>query len=264
MAGTQKHIGTLEIITGGIIRPYVAKTAVYPLTVADHYVHCTSGTFTLTLPTAVGIAGRDFVMKNTGAGVITIATTSAQTIDGAASGVLTLVQNDWLRVVSDGANWFADMSGYLSPHGAVLDTTSQAIAIVNTPQVITFDTDVLKKKIVHDTGANPGRITVNEAGHYIVHLLTTVKSTSAGTIMDIWYRINDADVPNSNAKSAIVNANDEKPTTVTMTVEMAAGQYIEAWMSGDSTNLSLRAAAAGAVPTRPVTPSAYLTIDRLP
>lgn len=90
---------------GSFARAYVAKTANYTLTATDSVVNCTANTFNITLPTAVSIAGREYVIKNVGTGIISMLTTSSQTIDGVASGVLTLVQWDSMTVVSDGANW---------------------------------------------------------------------------------------------------------------------------------------------------------------
>jgi lysophospholipase L1-like esterase len=91
-------------VTGSFGAGYVAKTANYTLTVDDHLVNCTANSFTITLPTAVGIAGREYIVKNTGtATVITIATTSSQTVDGSAPGTVTTLTP--YRVVSDGANW---------------------------------------------------------------------------------------------------------------------------------------------------------------
>lgn len=66
-------------------------------------VECTTGSFTITLPTAVGITGRIYIIKNTGAGTITMATTSSQTIDGSAPGTLSGLTP--LRLMSNGANW---------------------------------------------------------------------------------------------------------------------------------------------------------------
>jgi len=84
---------------------YVAKTVNYTLTISDYTVNCTANSFNLTLPTAASIAGRIYVLNNSGLGIITINTTSAQTIDGVASGVLTLATNKNYVVQSDGANW---------------------------------------------------------------------------------------------------------------------------------------------------------------
>jgi hypothetical protein len=83
---------------------YVAKTATYAIAASDFVINCTANTFTVTLPTAVGVAGKQYCVKNTGTGVITIATTSAQTIDGANNKVLS-VQYESLWFISTGANW---------------------------------------------------------------------------------------------------------------------------------------------------------------
>jgi hypothetical protein len=83
---------------------YVAKTSGYTAGATDFVVDCTANTFTVTLPTAVGIAGKQYCVKNSGTGVITIGTTSAQTIDGAENRKLS-VQYESFWVISDGANW---------------------------------------------------------------------------------------------------------------------------------------------------------------
>jgi hypothetical protein len=90
---------------GHIYDPVIqTKTTTYSVVGTDDFIICTSGTFTVTLPTAVGRAGKIFKVKNTGAGVITLATTGGQTIDGAATYPLS-VQNFAVTVESDGANW---------------------------------------------------------------------------------------------------------------------------------------------------------------
>ena len=71
-------------------------------TVATDYVYFVSSTTTLTLPTAVGNINL-YTVKNTGVGIVTIATTSAQTIDGSTTATLT--PNTSLDLVSDTANW---------------------------------------------------------------------------------------------------------------------------------------------------------------
>lgn len=96
---------SLVQINGSFATAYIAKTANYTLTIGDYFVDCTTGTFNLTLPTAVGITGRMYVLNNSGTGTITLNTTSSQTIDGNASGTLTLAQNKNYTVISDNANW---------------------------------------------------------------------------------------------------------------------------------------------------------------
>ena len=49
--------------------------------------------------------GKTYYLKNIGTGTITLNTTSSQTIDGNASGVLTMVQGDSITVISNNSNW---------------------------------------------------------------------------------------------------------------------------------------------------------------
>lgn len=67
------------------------------------YVYLCSAALTLTLPTAVGNTNL-YTVKRTGSGTVTIATTSAQTIDGGSTAVLSS-QYESVSVVSDDSNW---------------------------------------------------------------------------------------------------------------------------------------------------------------
>lgn len=90
-----------SISTSGV--PYAEKTSNYTLTSSDYTINCTSGTFTITLPTAVGITGRCFEVTNTGNGVITLDTTSSETIQGDLT--QKIYQDECFVVRSTGVNW---------------------------------------------------------------------------------------------------------------------------------------------------------------
>lgn len=87
-----------------MLTSYVAKTASYTITSSDMVIDLTENTATFTLPTAVGIAGRRYTVKNSGTGVLTVNTTSSQTIDGMTTMSFN-TQYAGMTVVSDGANW---------------------------------------------------------------------------------------------------------------------------------------------------------------
>ena len=70
------------------------------------YVYLVSGTTTITLPTAVGNTNR-YTVTNTGSNTVTVATTSAQTINGSSTATLPIA-NMSLDFVSDGANWHVE------------------------------------------------------------------------------------------------------------------------------------------------------------
>jgi len=89
--------------SGSLTLPYVAKTATYTVTDTDYTIDCTANTFTVTLPTAVGITGRIYNIKNTGAGTITVDGDGSETIDGQTT--QTVAQWENLQIQSNGANW---------------------------------------------------------------------------------------------------------------------------------------------------------------
>lgn len=101
-ATPNSNLQTSSFATG-----YVAKTGAYDLDITDHTVEVTSGTHTQTLPTAVGITGRIYVITNSGSGTVTVATTSSQTFVNvtATPTTLTLNQFQTVTVQSNGANW---------------------------------------------------------------------------------------------------------------------------------------------------------------
>jgi hypothetical protein len=97
----------LEITNGSVAFPYIAQSATYAIKNNDYTINCTANTFTATLPTAVGCTGRIYTIVNSGAGTITIGTTSSQTFANVATTPTTLTMATvGTRVVqSNGANW---------------------------------------------------------------------------------------------------------------------------------------------------------------
>ena len=88
----------------------ITKAAGYTMTINDGTVltDSTAAASTITLPTAVGIPGKIFTVKDwkgqAATNNITVATTSSQTIDGAASKVIN-TNYGYYRLKSDNANW---------------------------------------------------------------------------------------------------------------------------------------------------------------
>lgn len=82
---------------------YREITAATVITATDSTINATSGTFSQPLPTAVGITGRIYFIKNTGAGAITVDAAGAETIDGSLTQVLN--NGDAMMIQSTGSNW---------------------------------------------------------------------------------------------------------------------------------------------------------------
>jgi hypothetical protein len=79
----------------------IASPTTAGATAAVDYVYLVSGTTTLTLPTAVSNLNQ-YIVKNI-SGATTVATTSAQTING--SSTVTILVGSVLTFISDNANW---------------------------------------------------------------------------------------------------------------------------------------------------------------
>lgn len=92
-----------------IMRPTAAKSAAYTIVAADEFLtaDATSAAFQITLPnTSAVIVGQEFTIKriNSGSNNVTVGTTASQTIDGAATVVLT-AQWQVTTVKRVGSNW---------------------------------------------------------------------------------------------------------------------------------------------------------------
>jgi len=106
--GTQTPNSTLDI-NGSVSKALSQKTANYTLTATDNTIECTANTFNLTLPTSVGILGREYWVTNTGSGTITMLTTSSQTFINVTTTptTLSIPQFTNYKFVSNGTNWLA-------------------------------------------------------------------------------------------------------------------------------------------------------------
>lgn len=84
----------------------VSKTTTYGVAATDDVILCSGSAFTVTLPAANALSGRQLVIKKTDASltnIITIAADGSDTIDGAASTTLN-TQYEVLTLVSDGTS----------------------------------------------------------------------------------------------------------------------------------------------------------------
>jgi len=119
LGGTATSIGNLTLsnvtIAGGSISnvaigaAITTKNTAYTATANNETIlaNVSAGAFAITLPTAVGATGKTYCIKkiDSSANAVTVNTTSAQTIDGATSRLLTN-QYDAIQVQGDGSNWF--------------------------------------------------------------------------------------------------------------------------------------------------------------
>ncbi len=86
-----------------------SQSTTYAAVINDYVLVTKGSAWTITLPTAVGQSGKSIcilITDNNPANALTINTTSAQTIDGAASGARKMYTlKEFAQFTSDGANW---------------------------------------------------------------------------------------------------------------------------------------------------------------
>lgn len=93
----------LTAISANIVSAYTTKTADYTIVATDNIIECTANSFTITLPTAIGVKGKQYIVSNSGVGTITIDAFSTQTIQGDLTQLI--YTDESFTLVSDGANW---------------------------------------------------------------------------------------------------------------------------------------------------------------
>lgn len=125
-----KETGTLDLVPA-----VTSQTSTYAILTSDETVVCSGASFTATLPTAVGVTGKRYKIvhnDSTLTRIYTIATTSAQTINGASTKKIT-TQYECLIVQSDGSNWIIvnryideNTKAYTAPSSAISNFTRDA------------------------------------------------------------------------------------------------------------------------------------------
>lgn len=119
VAGTGSTLGSHN--RPDVVWPFsglLVKSSTYTATAADLFneqtIHA-SGTFTITLPSAGAVhAGNQLPIKNTGTGLITVATVSSQTIDGLATSIV-LNPGRAMTLMSTGSAWQIGSTKPLAP-----------------------------------------------------------------------------------------------------------------------------------------------------
>lgn len=101
--GSQTPTSTLHV-NGSFATALLATATSLTATVNNSTIVVTATGQTITLPTAVGILGRQYTIKLSASGSSTVATTSSQTIDGSTTYSLS-AQYKYVTVQSDNANW---------------------------------------------------------------------------------------------------------------------------------------------------------------
>jgi hypothetical protein len=146
--------------------------------------------------------------------------------------------------------------------GSIFDTTTQTNGGATTANVMTFNTTDIANGV---SVVSNSRITIASPGTYNLQFSSQF-SRAGGTgfsTIQVWMRKNGVDLDGS---SGIFNVPQSGGATVASwdyIYSVAAGDYFEfLWWSSDTT-VTMNAAVAGTSPTRPVSPSAAVTVIQI-
>lgn len=205
-----------------------SKTSVYSAIVND-FVNCTSGSFAVTLPTAVGNAGKLVGIGMAGATLVTVSTTSSQTIGGIPSGVISLgTVKDSLIVVSDGTNWQIIEMNINNSAQANLTNTTTGIS----SSIIVFNTEVSDP--LNQYNSTNGIFTVNVPGTYLVNAAAVFGSLDGSTDASLFLRINGVNTQQFYASRLCSNTAAGGTARVNTIVTLTNSDTVAIWAAGDA------------------------------
>lgn len=126
LLGTDGTVATALATLGALGGGYVAKTAAYSVVAGDRgkIIDATSGSWTLSLPAVSGLSGFSFVLRNSGAGAITLDPNASEQIDGATT--LACTPGCAVLVICTGTAWVTHWM--ISPAGTAT-LTNKSIAV---------------------------------------------------------------------------------------------------------------------------------------
>ena len=120
------------------------------------------------------------------------------------------------------------------PHATITDTTTQTPDTADTPTLITLDTNNVLVGISHTAGS--GTITFPSAGVYLIIVTSEISQTTGSSKnVDIWLRLNGADIANSNRRNTVETSDSVQIIAQSYIIPISAGQHIEIFQSVDST-----------------------------
>lgn len=151
------------------------------------------------------------------------------------------------------------------PYGAFQDSTDQSAASTTTAYAVSFNTTDYSYGVVVQSSS---QIVVRSGGVYNVQF--SIQFSNADTQIqdvDIWFRKNGSDVSSSNSKFSVPNShggtNGHLISALNFYIQLAAGDYIQLMWATTSTLVTIDYLEAQTTPTRPATPSAILTVNKV-
>lgn len=144
-------------------------------------------------------------------------------------------------------------------YGTFARTTDYSPAVVNTAYPVVFDTTTITNGVALGTPAS--RVVVPQSGYYkFAAELQFISNSAADKNIWVWFRKNGTDIANS-ARLVTVSLNGAyTPLFNTVSLPLAANDYIELVFASNNTNVSLDAVASTAF--APAAPAVIMEVTQ--
>ena len=242
--GTTTPNSTLDV-RGSLSLNYRSFTAATTATISDYILNFTGTTaITVTLPTAATCAGRVYVIKNSSTSattpVLTVATTSSQTIDGSTTWTLD-VAKDILTVMSNGANWEVIVGNST----ANKDDLAIGNVYFNGTTNTTFTGANISKKLTAVTSSGnlyrvtspaDNRLTYTGTRTRRFQVIAAVSGTQTSGDISYTFHIakNGVLLTESRQSTYFVVAQQKVNISLSCIVSLAPNDYVEVWIENDT------------------------------
>lgn len=151
------------------------------------------------------------------------------------------------------------------PYGAFQDSTDQTAASTTAAYPVTFNTTDYSAGV---SVVSNSQITVRTGGVYNIQFsIQFANGNVAIQDVDIWFRKNGTDVAGSNSKFSVPNSHGGTDghliAALNFYIQLAAGDYVQIMWATTSTDVSIEQIPTQTTPTRPATPSAIVTVNKV-
>jgi hypothetical protein len=151
-----------------------------------------------------------------------------------------------------------------STFGSFCSTITQSAITINTPIAMTFNTEYFSSGV---SVLSNSQITVDTDGIYNLQFSAQLDrvSTSGVDKIDIWFRTQGVDVPNTNTSVTISGSANQAKLVASWNIylQLTAGQYVEIMYSVSDLQIKLLAQNENLLVPHPATPSVIVTIEKI-
>jgi hypothetical protein len=150
-------------------------------------------------------------------------------------------------------------------YGSFYDTAKQQTAAATALSTkFNFSNFSNNINVTNNTSGLPSRITVVNPGIYNVkYSLQFIKSDAGTDDISVWVRRNSIAYANTHNVYTIQGSNAKNVVTASCWVDLGVNDYIEIYFSVKNTNSCVTGSAALLLPSRPATPSAIVSLQRV-